>query len=78
MSVVRLVSRQLITTLLVFSAWLTVLGVGVQQRWEQARFDDTGSESTEKAVIAAMSLAAALGLGGAITALVLKYQAQLH
>lgn len=42
------------------------------------RFDDEGSETTEKAVLTAIGLAVAVGLGAAITAVVTKYQGQIH
>ena len=39
---------------------------------------EEGSETTEKAVITAISLGVAVALGAAITAVVRKYQAQIH
>ncbi|MCA1192879.1 hypothetical protein [Saccharopolyspora sp. 6V] len=47
-------------------------------RVRRIRFDDTGSETTEKAVLTAIGLAVAVGLGAAITAVVNKYQGQIH
>ncbi|GAB2677285.1 hypothetical protein GCM10027271_42640 [Saccharopolyspora gloriosae] len=47
-------------------------------RAHRIRFDDTGSETTEKAVLTAIGLAVAVGLGAAITAVVNKYQGQIH
>lgn len=47
-------------------------------RAAQLRTEDTGSETTEKAVLTAIGLAVAVGLGAAITAVVNKYQGQLH
>jgi len=44
----------------------------------RTRRDDTGSESTEKAVLTAIALGVAVGLGAAITAVVHKYQGQIH
>ncbi|KAA5825505.1 hypothetical protein F1721_32920 [Saccharopolyspora hirsuta] len=78
MSALRYLHRHTNALLLQLTVWFTVATAVVQQRWEQARFDDTGSESTEKAVITAISLAAALGLGAAITAVVQKYQGQIR
>ncbi|MGW1680089.1 hypothetical protein [Saccharopolyspora sp. NPDC002376] len=78
MSALRRLHRHTAAVLLLLTVWFTLAGHSVQQRWRQARFDDTGSESTEKAVITAISLAAALGLGAAITAVVQKYQGQIH
>ncbi|SDY01186.1 hypothetical protein SAMN05216215_1018132 [Saccharopolyspora shandongensis] len=78
MSAIRLLRRNATTALLVLSVWITLASESVQQRGEHARFDDTGSESTEKAVLTAIGLAAALGLGAAITAVVQKYQGQIH
>lgn len=39
---------------------------------------EEGSETTEKAVITAIALGLAVGLGAAITAVVHKYQGQIH
>lgn len=39
---------------------------------------EEGSETTEKAVITAITLGLAVGLGAAITAVVRKYQGQIH
>ncbi|MBK0870214.1 hypothetical protein INP57_25720 [Saccharopolyspora sp. HNM0986] len=47
-------------------------------RARRIRVDDHGSESTEKAVLTAIGLTIALGLAGAIAAVVSKYQGQLH
>ncbi|MCA1229548.1 hypothetical protein [Saccharopolyspora sp. 6M] len=47
-------------------------------RAHRIRFDDEGSETTEKAVLTAIGLAVAVGLGAAITAVVNKYQGQIH
>ncbi|WP_263249581.1 hypothetical protein [Saccharopolyspora rosea] len=48
-------------------------------RWAaRVQADDTGSETTEKAVLTAIGLAVAVGLGAAITAVVNKYQGQIH
>ncbi|GAA4869955.1 hypothetical protein [Saccharopolyspora cebuensis] len=49
-----------------------------QRRARRLRFDDEGSETTEKAVLTAIGLAVAVGLGAAITAVVNKYQGQIH
>ncbi|TDD41381.1 hypothetical protein [Saccharopolyspora elongata] len=78
MSVLHHLHRNATTALLLLSAWITLARQNAQQRWGHARFDDTGSESTEKAVLTAIGLAAALGLGAAITAVVQKYQGQIH
>ncbi|SEP54064.1 MULTISPECIES: hypothetical protein [Amycolatopsis] len=56
-----------------------MLVAGVRTRWEQARASgDQGSESVEKAVIAAVCLAVAIGLVAAIKAVVVRYQGQLQ
>ncbi|MGW0891505.1 hypothetical protein [Saccharopolyspora sp. NPDC002578] len=47
-------------------------------RTRRIRIDDEGSETTEKAVLTAIGLAVAVGLGAAITAVVNKYQGQIH
>lgn len=39
---------------------------------------ENGSETTEKAVITAIALGLAVGLGAAISAVVHKYQGQIH
>lgn len=44
----------------------------------RTRRDEDGSETTEKAVITAIALGLAVGLGAAITAVVHKYQGQIH
>ncbi|MGI8311673.1 hypothetical protein [Saccharopolyspora sp. ASAGF58] len=70
--------RHVMTAVMLVTAWIVIAGQAVQDRWMRARFDDRGSESTEKAVLTAIALAAALGLGAAITAVVSKYQGQIH
>ncbi|SEP53798.1 hypothetical protein [Amycolatopsis saalfeldensis] len=56
-----------------------VLVATVQARWERVRASgDSGSESVEKAVIAAVSLAVAIGLVAAVRAVVQHYQGQLQ
>ena len=50
----------------------------LRSRARRIRFDDEGSETTEKAVLTAIGLAVAVGLGAAITAVVNKYQGQIH
>ncbi|PKW18761.1 hypothetical protein [Saccharopolyspora spinosa] len=70
--------HQVTTTVLLLGIWIAIAGQAVQDRWMRARFDDRGSESTEKAVLTAIALAAALGLGAAITAVVSKYQGQIR
>ncbi|WP_461152627.1 hypothetical protein [Saccharopolyspora tripterygii] len=59
-------------------AWFATSATALVRLVERIPFDDRGSESTEKAVLTAIALAAALGLGAAITAVVQKYQAQIH
>ena len=44
----------------------------------RTRHDEDGSETTEKAVITAIALGLAVGLGAAITTVVHKYQGQIH
>ncbi|MEV5542043.1 hypothetical protein AB0L13_34945 [Saccharopolyspora shandongensis] len=78
MSAIRRLHRHATTALLLLSFWVALASENARQRGEHARFDDTGSESTEKAVLTAIGLAAALGLGAAITAVVQKYQGQIH
>ncbi|WP_243793810.1 hypothetical protein [Saccharopolyspora gloriosae] len=47
-------------------------------RARRIQIDDEGSETTEKAVLTAIGLAVAVGLGAAITGVVNKYQGQIH
>ncbi|MEV0704868.1 hypothetical protein AB0I53_44095 [Saccharopolyspora sp. NPDC050389] len=64
--------------MLLLAIWVALAGHLTRDRERAARFDDEGSESTEKAVLTAIGLTIALGLGAAITAVVSKYQGQLH
>ncbi|MGC7093962.1 hypothetical protein ACPZ19_04800 [Amycolatopsis lurida] len=61
---------------------LTVVALSLahtaETRWERARASgDRGSESVEKAVLVAIGLAIAIGLGFAIRAAVQNYQNQI-
>ncbi|WP_338600513.1 hypothetical protein [Saccharopolyspora sp. SCSIO 74807] len=49
-----------------------------RDRARRLAVDDRGSETVEKAVITALVLGLALGLAGVITAVVHKYQGQIH
>lgn len=54
---------------------------GLRRAVEHGRIlldEDEGSETTEKAVLTAIVLAAALALGGTIAGVVAKYQGQIH
>ena len=64
---------------------VTVAAVALAATWSvaQTRLDgprhrDHGSESVQTAVLVAIGLALAVALGAAITAVVHKYQAQIH
>lgn len=51
----------------------------LNQRWQQARASgDRGSETVEKAVIAAILLAAAIGLTAAITGAIDSYKGRIQ
>lgn len=50
----------------------------ITNKARRIHLDDEGSETTEKAVLTAIGLAVAVGLGAAITAVVNKYQGQIH
>lgn len=64
--------------LVMLVCWTATGLARAESRWQQLRFDDEGSETTEKAVLTAIGLAVALGLGAAITAVVNKYQGQIR
>lgn len=57
------------------TVWLTV---GPRLPHRSRAEVEQGSETTEKAVITAIALGLAVGLGAAITAVVHKYQGQIH
>lgn len=67
---------------LVFSLLLVgclALADRLNQRWQQARTSgDRGSETVEKAVIAAILLAAAIGLTAAITGAIDSYKGRIQ
>lgn len=67
--------HQLAVATTVVAAWL-VTSPQLSQR-TRAEVEE-GSETTEKAVITAIALGLAVGLGAAITAVVHKYQGQIH
>ncbi|MEV4644932.1 hypothetical protein [Saccharopolyspora sp. NPDC049357] len=73
-----MIRAQVTVTVMLVAAWLASNATALARLVERIRLDDRGSESTEKAVLTAIALAAALGLGTAITAVVQKYQAQIH
>ncbi|MEV4731904.1 hypothetical protein [Saccharopolyspora sp. NPDC049426] len=75
---IPMIRTQVTVTVVLVAAWLATSTTALTRFVERVRFDDRGSESTEKAVLTAIALAAALGLGAAITAVVQKYQAQIH
>jgi MFS family permease len=63
---------------LLFVACLA-LAARLSDRWDQARASgDRGSETVEKAVIAAILLAAALGLTAAITGVIGDYKGRIQ
>lgn len=74
----HLVSRHARAVLLVLVWALVTTRLCLQTRWNNLSFDDRGSETTEKAVLTAIGLGLALGLGAAITAVVTKYQGQIQ
>ncbi|WP_409493950.1 hypothetical protein [Amycolatopsis sp. cmx-11-12] len=63
---------------LFLAAWVLSLAVTGEDQWTRARASgDRGSESVEKAVLVAIGLAVAIGLGFAIRAAVQTYQGQI-
>lgn len=63
---------------LILTGWVLALVTTAETRWERARASgDRGSESVEKAVLVAIGLAVAIGLGFAIRAAVQNYQGQI-
>ncbi|QGK70296.1 hypothetical protein GIY23_12865 [Allosaccharopolyspora coralli] len=64
--------------LLVLAAWIVLAPRALADWAQRVAADDEGSETTEKAVLTAIGLAVAVGLGAAITGVVNKYQGQIH
>ncbi|AIG74386.1 Putative membrane protein [Amycolatopsis japonica] len=63
---------------LFLTAWVLSYVVTAEDQWTRARASgDCGSESVEKAVLVAIGLAVAIGLGFAIRAAVQTYQGQI-
>lgn len=71
----RRTHAQLTLAAITLTVWLST-GPRLLQR-SRAEVEE-GSETTEKAVITAIALGLAVGLGAAITAVVRKYQGQIH
>lgn len=63
---------------LILTQWVLTLIITAEHQCERARASgDRGSESVEKAVLVAIGLAVAIGLGFAIRAAVQTYQGQI-
>ncbi|MFE6612002.1 hypothetical protein [Amycolatopsis sp. NPDC057786] len=63
---------------LILTKWVLALVIATEEQCTRARASgDRGSESVEKAVLVAIGLAVAIGLGFAIRAAVQTYQGQI-
>lgn len=74
----RAAQRQFTQLVLIVTGLALSLATYTVTRWDRVRGSgDRGSESVEKAVLVAIGLAVAIGLGFAIKAAVEKYQGQI-